>query len=119
MILPIGTDAPIYHRPIATVGLIVANVIAFGYSMTNFEEADWLRWMLLTGDGLHPLQWVTHGFLHANIFHLAGNMVFLWAFGLIVEGKLGALAFLGLYLGLDVALRPGDPARLPRGRARA
>jgi len=27
--IPLGTDAPIYHYPFVTVALIVANVIAF------------------------------------------------------------------------------------------
>lgn len=27
--IPISTDAPIYHYPIATVGMIVVNVVAF------------------------------------------------------------------------------------------
>ena len=29
MIIPWGTDAPIYHRPIATIGMIVVNVLVF------------------------------------------------------------------------------------------
>jgi membrane associated rhomboid family serine protease len=37
-------------------------------------------------------------FLHANIFHLAGNMLFLWVFGGNVEDRLGRANFLALYL---------------------
>ena len=54
---------------------------------------------LAVGDGrLHPVQWVTHNFLHFGFMHLAGNMLFLWAFGIVVEGKLGALKYLLAYL---------------------
>ena len=46
------------------------------------------------GNGLHPLQWLTNNFMHSGFFHLAGNMIFLWTFGLVVEGKLGWWRFL-------------------------
>jgi membrane associated rhomboid family serine protease len=37
-------------------------------------------------------------FLHANVLHLGGNMLFLWVFGNNAEDRLGALWYLGLYL---------------------
>ncbi len=62
--------------------------------MSNFD-----RYALAIGDGrLHPVQWVTHNFLHYGLIHLAGNMLFLWAFGIVVEGKLGAVKYLLAYL---------------------
>ncbi len=97
MFLPVGTDAPIYHRPFATVGLIVANVVTFVLTRGGTAEEGWL---LTFGQGLHPPEWVASAFLHFGIFHLLGNMVFLWTFGLIVEGKLGWWRFLTLYLSL-------------------
>lgn len=60
-------------------------------------------WVLSHGNGLHPIQWLGSNFAHGNIFHLIGNMIFLWSFGIIVEGKLGWWRFLLLYLGLGVA----------------
>jgi membrane associated rhomboid family serine protease len=96
--IPYGTDAPIYHRPIATVLIIVINVVAFG--MFSPEQIEPYR--LAMGDGLHPIQWLTCSFLHAHLLHLLGNMLFLWVFGLVVEGKLGTLNMLLLYLGLTV-----------------
>lgn len=98
MIIPWGTDAPIYHRPIATIGVMVACVLAFLADPTH-EHREYL---LDLGDGVHPLQWVTNIFLHADIFHLAGNLLFLWAFGIIVEGKLGAFGFMAVYLAMGV-----------------
>ena len=53
-------------------------------------------------DGLHPLQWLSSNFVHGDFFHLAGNMIFLWVFGLVVEGKLGWWRFLACYLGVGV-----------------
>jgi hypothetical protein len=41
-------------------------------------------------------------FLHGSLEHLVGNMLFLWVFGLVVEGKLGWWKFLLCYLGIGV-----------------
>ena len=98
MIIPWGTDAPIYHRPIATITLIVLNVL----SALLFPAGMYEDWTLVLGEGVHPLQWLTNIFMHAGLGHLVGNMLFLWAFGIIVEGKLGWRAFALVYLGLGV-----------------
>ncbi len=42
----------------------------------------------------------THNFLHYGLGHLAGNMLFLWAFGIVVEGKLGPIKYLLTYLAI-------------------
>lgn len=52
------------------------------------------------GRGIRPWQWVTSRFLHGNVFHLVGSMIWLWTFGLIVEGKVGWQKFLGIYFGI-------------------
>lgn len=41
-------------------------------------------------------------FLHANFFHLFGNMLYLWIFGDNVEHYMGRLRFLLLYLGTGI-----------------
>ncbi len=42
MIIPWGTDAPIYHRPIATIALIVLNVLLlFIVPREAYEEWTW------------------------------------------------------------------------------
>jgi membrane associated rhomboid family serine protease len=101
MLIPWNTDAPIYHWPYATVGLIVVNVLAFIVVVEAGEEAM-IDWSLWHGDGLHPLQWVTSNFIHGGIMHLVGNMFFLWGFGLVIEGKLGWLRFLGVFFGIGI-----------------
>jgi membrane associated rhomboid family serine protease len=103
IIVPLTTDAPIYHWPRATVGLIVANVAVFVAEMTATDRSVFEPYLLATGQGLHPLQWLTHNFLHADILHLVGNMIFLWAYGIVVEGKIGWLPFLLVYLGIGTA----------------
>jgi membrane associated rhomboid family serine protease len=56
-------------------------------------------------------------FMHANILHIAGNMLFLWIFGNNVEDALGHLKYLAFYilggiaaLALQVAVAPGSTA---------
>jgi membrane associated rhomboid family serine protease len=64
---------------------------------------------------LTPVTAVSHMFLHGDLWHLLGNMVFLFIVGFVVETILGRRWYLGLYLfaglcaaALDVALRPDD-----------
>lgn len=102
MIIPVSTDAPIYHYPKATLGVIAANVaVHLAWSYLPPEAAE--PYAMKLGSGLHPVQWLTHNFLHADFLHLFFNMVFLWAYGIIVEGKIGWWPFLLCYLGIGTA----------------
>ena len=99
MLIPWNTDAPIYHFPFVTIGLIAINTVAF-FAATQSEDPE--QWMLAFGEGLQPYQWVTSVFMHEDLGHLLGNMIFLWGFGLVIEGKLGWWRFLMVYLGLGI-----------------
>jgi len=44
------------------------------------------------------LTYITYAFLHGDLFHLGGNMLFLWVFGDNVEDALGHFKFLIFYL---------------------
>lgn len=44
------------------------------------------------------LTYITYAFLHGDLFHLGGNMLFLWVFGDNVEDALGHFKFLVFYL---------------------
>ncbi len=102
MIIPYSTDAPIYHFPRATLGVIAANVAV--HAAWCYMGPEWAEpYALKLGAGLNPLQWLTHNFLHADFIHLLGNMIFLWCYGIIVEGKIGWLAFLLTYLAIGTA----------------
>ncbi len=98
MLIPYSTDAPLYHLPLATVGLIALNTLVFFAAPETSVEEYALWW----GQGLHPVQWITSNFLHGNFLHLLFNMIWLWVFGLIVEGKLGWLRFLAVYFGIGL-----------------
>lgn len=48
-------------------------------------------------------QFVTHQFVHANLFHLLANMLGLWFAGRVLENLLGRLRFVLFYLACGVA----------------
>lgn len=100
--IPYSTDAPLYHRPFGTIGLIAANLAAYFLTDGCTSSFAWNQMFLKYGVGLRPVEWVLCNFMHLGLAHLVGNMIFLWIFGLIVEGKLGALRFLGVYLSIGV-----------------
>ena len=100
-LLPIRTAAPIYHWPYVTVSMIVLNLVLF--VLTGFGESQQIfPWSLHFGNGLIPYQWVTCNFMHLGFSHVIGNMVALWSFGLVVEGKLGWWRYLLVYLGIGI-----------------
>ncbi|MFC0679165.1 rhomboid family intramembrane serine protease [Lysobacter korlensis] len=61
------------------------------------QEVFTLR-RLLRSNEIDPARMLSSAFLHADVMHLLGNMVFLVALGLLVEGALGSGRFLALYL---------------------
>jgi membrane associated rhomboid family serine protease len=102
MLIPLTTDARSDRYPWVTIGLIVANAAVF-FSTGMGSDQSLLGWGVEFGNGLHPLQWISSIFMHSHIAHLVGNMLFLWVFGMIVEGKLGWRRFLAAYLGIGIA----------------
>jgi membrane associated rhomboid family serine protease len=101
MLIPIGTDAPLYHYPITTIGLILANTVCFFVTGLGGQETlD--SWVLHFGT-INPVEWLSTMFAHAGFGHLIGNMFFLWGFGLVVEGKLGWWLMLYLAMGISQA----------------
>ena len=109
ILLPYGTDAPVYHWPYATIGTIIVcsliHLFTFPIMLMGEEHSalmNAVEFLILKFDTINPLQWVTWNYMHINPIHLIGNMVALWAFGLIVEGKIGWWAFLALYNSIGI-----------------
>jgi len=50
-----------------------------------------------------PVTWLTNMFLHGDLMHLVGNMVFLFIVGVAVESALGGFWYLLLYLATGIA----------------
>ncbi len=63
---------------------------------------------VLDDSGKSPvLSILTAMFLHGGLFHLAGNMLFLWVFGNNIEDRLGRLKYLLFYLACGYAATYG------------
>lgn len=98
--IPTGTDAPIYHWPFATGGLILANIAALIWSIMFPESVDWF---VLHYGSINPITWVTSVFIHDGVGHLIGNIIGIALFGWIIEGKVGWWRFLLIYLSIGVS----------------
>ena len=104
--IPVGDDVKRRSAPAATYILVAGNVAAFLYSLVRgFEYVissyGFKPAYLLEGVRAEAL--LTSQFLHGDLAHLAGNMLFLYIFGRSVEDKLGPLSYLLLYLASGVA----------------
>jgi len=84
-----------------TFFLIVANIGMYILEIYYFSE-EVLESLVFQPQHLFQLQFmpiVASWFLHANLLHLAGNMLFLFIFGRVVENKLGSFKLLFIYFG--------------------
>jgi membrane associated rhomboid family serine protease len=115
-LLPVASDAPVYHFPWGTISLIaLCSLLLLGSTLGVLPPVEQLAddYGLVHGEGLHPVQWATSNFLHDGWVHLAGNMIFLWTFGLIVEGKIGWRRFLAVCAAIGVIECFIEQASLP------
>jgi membrane associated rhomboid family serine protease len=121
MFIPLHDANSLKHIKLqyVTIGLIVANVLCYATALIG---TDTLSLSAMYGLGFIPstvydiaerppemiwvpdlATYVTYCFLHQDLFHLGGNMLFLWVFGDNVEDALGHVRFLVFYLLCAVA----------------
>jgi len=86
--------------PAVTLTLIAINVVVFVVELVS-GDAFVTKWALVpanvsSGHGLVTV--FTSMFMHASWSHIAGNMVFLWAFGPEIEDAMGPLRYVFFYL---------------------
>lgn len=103
--------------PAITSIIIVANIFMFLLELTG-GNAFVERWSLIPSkiaSGKDLVTMVTAMFLHGGLLHIAGNMVFFWAFGPAIEDMMGWAGYAAFYLlgglaafGAQVALNPGS-----------
>jgi membrane associated rhomboid family serine protease len=117
--IPLSDDNPLRSIRFqwVTVGLIAANVLAFICQSAGDGQAVVASFALIPaelvqvnifGGAAHGLMdrlaipeaytLITYMFLHADLLHLASNMLFLWVFGDNVEDALGHGRYLVFYL---------------------
>jgi membrane associated rhomboid family serine protease len=121
-VIPLHDNVPTRTFPVVTVGLIVANALAWFWELSS-PGVDYH----VVQDGYYPctvqgpcesiqvgshvftqhLSWwegtFTSMFLHGSWVHILGNMLFLWIFGNNIEDALGKVRFLLWYLAAGVA----------------
>lgn len=104
IIVPVGMNYRTERLPVVTFSLIGINtaiwLVTFICSLaTDGHSDEWIfenLWLVPAA-----LTWwtpITSMFVHAGIFHLLGNMIFLFLFGSCVEDLIGRLWFSIFYL---------------------
>ncbi len=117
--IPLRDTAPRNRFPIINIGLILLNVLVFLHQSALppeqlyrfiFKYGSIPANLTLNLSGIlgpdfsfsallaAALPLVTANFLHGGWLHLIGNMLYLWIFGDNIEGKVGHLQYLLLYL---------------------
>jgi rhomboid family protein len=101
-VIPLKDNIPLDRFPVATVGLIIANVVVF------IAAGNTAAHTLTVGTVFSSM------FVHASLVQLIGNVWFLWLFGPTLEDSMGPIRFLGFYiagglvaLGVVLAVDPG------------
>jgi membrane associated rhomboid family serine protease len=83
--------------------IILANVAVYLFEKLGFVDHQFVRdWLAATSDRIfkqgHVWELVTATFVHADLFHLIWNMLFLWFVGREIEAMYGTRDFIALYL---------------------
>src|SRR5262249_8882009 len=108
--IPLTLDVPMKRVPWANWALLLATVtisLAVPYAGDRHFGLDpesrslhHYSPLVLQRNGFATYQLVTALFQHADLFHLFGNMLFLFVFGNAINAKLGHVRFLAAYLGI-------------------
>lgn len=111
---PYKDDNPSSTFPIVTVSIIVLNTVVFMLQMLNSADGKQIVYAygaipynivtMQTTQPIHPaLTLFTSMFMHGGIFHIFGNMLYLWIFGNNIEDRLGHFRFILFYLFCGIA----------------
>jgi membrane associated rhomboid family serine protease len=124
LFIPLSDDNPLkfLRYQWVTVGIIAANVLVFILQLSGFGlaagtsfavvPAELVEVGIVSGAAHGPYDTIpvpeaatllTYMFLHADVVHLASNMMFLWVFGDNVEDAMGHVRYLLFYLLCGIA----------------
>ena len=100
MAIPFRAKNPPERFPYVTVFLMAANTVVFAITSENLLiiREPIVEQFAISHETFSLSRMLTSMFLHADLLHLAGNMLFLWVFGAALEGRLKPIAFSALYL---------------------
>ncbi|HKY33502.1 MAG TPA: rhomboid family intramembrane serine protease [Candidatus Polarisedimenticolia bacterium] len=123
--IPLRDDNPSRSAPVVTVVLLAANILVFLYEMSLGPEIEELvfKMGLIPAEVTSavrfephlplPLTFLTSMFLHGDLMHLAGNMLYLWIFGNNVEDEAGHAGFALFYLVSGLAAAAAQIVAMP------
>ena len=104
IILPLYDELPSAITPWVTMLFMVINILVMGLvAFADEPAAEYILSLALVpsavadGDGGY-YRLVSYMFLHAGLFHLLGNVLFLWIFGDNIEEEFGHASFFGFYI---------------------
>lgn len=104
-VIPIRTEAAVRGSPLVNYWLIAVNIAAFlafgDYAPATLREFA-REQLYFRSYPTHFHHFFTYQFLHGDVSHLLGNMLFLWVFGNSVCGKMGGGPYLLFYLACGV-----------------
>jgi membrane associated rhomboid family serine protease len=113
--IPLRDNVPTRHFPVVTVGLIVANVLVYflyqtaGFTAPGgpinrlaFHPCEVDDSCATVGEDW-PVTVLTSMFMHGDLLHIGGNMLFLWIFGNNVEDAMGRIRYFVFYVLAGVA----------------
>ena len=101
----IGGDAIVTRILVALNVIVYLITVAQGSGINSPGGSLFGKWALYGPAVEHGDWWrlITAAFLHVGIWHIAVNMYALWWLGSAVEGAIGRVRFLLLYLGSGLA----------------
>ncbi len=96
--LPIGTEIRLRKTPLVTITLVGLNVVCFVVSQVLGRNSSFFLGLAFipVRFELHAL--LTSSFLHADVFHLSTNLLYLWIFGSVLEDRMGRVRYLAAYV---------------------
>jgi len=108
-VIPYKDDNPTQLFPFITIGIIILNIAVFISELASRAGMNTITYAygaipysLLTFESqqpVHPALTVFSSmFMHGGLFHLGGNMLYLWIFGNNIEDRLGHVRFIIFYL---------------------
>lgn len=105
LLFPVTVDVPMARWPWMNWVLMAAVLYGFLASISNPESAA--RFILgieefEIGIDEHPLSWLGHLFIHLDLWHVLGNLAFMWVFGNAVCAKIGQIGYAALWLGVGI-----------------
>lgn len=109
--LPLRDNIRSNSRPIVTYIILGINILVFIYEISLGTHLDMfvkqfgaVPYNIFNPVGLASYTTLfTSMFMHANLMHIIGNMLFLWIFADNIEDRLGHIMFIVFYLACGLA----------------